>query len=441
MNIKPSLIIKKTFLLSCLFLSFNLIAKTEQETTEYINASSQESNTYRQYTKLLNDDIYTFDNHLTIINGVNQPFSFYKHDINNFDSPTLISQNNTRVTDIVWSDNATKLYGREYESNRILLINPETGISNVVATLNGVLPNQVIQAMTIDNLNTCYVVSVGLGVSTSANLYTCDLTTGVLTLIGSQSQATEIVDMTADCEGNLYAYDAETRKIYFIDESTGTATVLSNETIGSDFSYLTYDRAHSELYMYIRNSASNYSFARINKQTGEKTILSSPVSGGYLGDFKNTCSNISTFQLSPGLNGSWINPATPGQGFLVDILPESNTFFAAWFTYENTAPDPDLSSNIGRPEHRWLTIQGELGEGDSANLTIFNTSGGIFNDSTSVQSAPVGTMTIRFEDCTSGTVDFSFNDNGPSGTFSIQRIASDNIALCESMLSTTQQSP
>ncbi len=428
---------KTILLLLHLIISFSAIAEIKRNIKEQ-PGDRKNTNQNLKISKLIEEEINLVDNHLTIDNGVSQPYSYYKHTVNNFDNPTLISEGSLTVQDIFWNNTATKLYGKESEGNNVVLIDPEDGSFVIVSTLFGVLPDQVIQAITIDNNNTCYVASVGLGTSTVANLYTCNIETGELTHIGSQTKALEIVDMTSDCDGNLYAIDGTSRKIFFIDKSTGEATVLSNQSVGNEgFNYLTYDRKNDKLYQYVLVGFAAYNFANINKATGEATFLSNTVGGVYLGDFRNTCDDRNTFQISPGLNGSWFNPETSGQGILIDVFPVSDLFFAAWFTYEDSTINPEITANIGSPEHRWFTAQGELGEGNSVELTIFNVSGGIFNDPMAVGATAVGNMTITFDDCSAGSLHFEFNE-GVSGTIPIERIASDNIELCETISSSSK---
>ena len=48
------------------------------------------------------------------------------------------------------------------------------------------------------------------------------------------------------------------------------------------------------------------------------------------------------------------------------------------------------------------------------------------------------TMTLEFADCTEGLVQYEITSLGISGEIPIQRIASDNISLCESLLEQSQ---
>jgi hypothetical protein len=90
---------------------------------------------------------------------------------------------------------------------------------------------------------------------------------------------------------------------------------------------------------------------------------------------------------------------------------------------------------LGEPGHRWLTAQGPYG-GDTANLTIFVTEGGVFvaaEPAAATDPAGDGTLTIEFADCANGLVSYEITSLGISGEIPIQRIAPDNIAFCETL--------
>jgi hypothetical protein len=55
--------------------------------------------------------------------------------------------------------------------------------------------------------------------------------------------------------------------------------------------------------------------------------------------------------INAGHAGAWFNPDTSGQGQLIDVEPEEQFIFVAWFTYGE-------DSALGQ---RWLTAQGPLG--------------------------------------------------------------------------------
>jgi lysophospholipase L1-like esterase len=141
------------------------------------------------------------------------------------------------------------------------------------------------------------------------------------------------------------------------------------------------------------------------------------------------------FQINPGLNDAWFNLATDGQGFLISVFPDRREMFVAWFTFDTERPPEDVTAFLGEPGHRWLTAQG-LYDGDTANLTILVTEGGVFDaaePAASTDLAGDGTLTLEFADCTEGLVSYEITSLGISGKIPIQRITLDNVALCESL--------
>jgi len=141
------------------------------------------------------------------------------------------------------------------------------------------------------------------------------------------------------------------------------------------------------------------------------------------------------FVINAGLNDAWFNPATNGQGFLITVFPEDKQMFLAWFTYDMERPPEDVTAMLGDPGHRWLTAQGPY-DGNTANLTIFVTEGGVFDSAepaTSTDPDGDGTLTLEFAGCTEGLVNYEITSLGISGEIPIQRIVQDNVPLCEAL--------
>ncbi len=143
----------------------------------------------------------------------------------------------------------------------------------------------------------------------------------------------------------------------------------------------------------------------------------------------------STFIINPGLNGSWLNLATVGQGFFFDVLPNIPLFVFAWFTFDTILPSEDTSATVGDPGHRWLTASGPF-DGNTATMDVTLTTGGIFDNAEPVTNSAAGsygTITLTFQDCNTGTVDYNISSIGLSGSVPITRIAADNVSLCEEL--------
>ena len=149
--------------------------------------------------------------------------------------------------------------------------------------------------------------------------------------------------------------------------------------------------------------------------------------------------------INPGMNDAWYNPATDGQGIFIIVYPSIPLMFVAWFTYETDAPEgaahaldqaraplAGLNAVLGDDDHRWLTAAGAYA-GNSALLDITNTRGGRFDAGDPVERETVGTIEVIFEDCKAGVVRYSIPSINRTGEVPIQRVANDNVALCEAL--------
>lgn len=144
---------------------------------------------------------------------------------------------------------------------------------------------------------------------------------------------------------------------------------------------------------------------------------------------------VSDFTINPGLNGSWFNPDTSGQGFFLDVFPEAETVFLAWFTYDIEAAPMDATAVVGDPNHRWLTAQGSF-SGNRAELDVTLTTGGLFDAATdTMNSEPgsYGSLILTFDDCANGTLRYDLFAINLSGEIPLSRIADDNVPLCEAI--------
>jgi plastocyanin len=143
------------------------------------------------------------------------------------------------------------------------------------------------------------------------------------------------------------------------------------------------------------------------------------------------------FEINPGLNDAWYNPASNGQGFLIVVFPKIKQVFVAWFTFDTERPPENVIAFLADPGQRWLTAQGPY-DGNTAILTIFVTEGGVFDAAEPVATTDLagdGTLTIEFADCTEGLVNYDITSLDISGEIPIQRIVPDNVLLCEALAS------
>ncbi|MFC1702218.1 hypothetical protein ACFL1J_05700, partial [Pseudomonadota bacterium] len=143
------------------------------------------------------------------------------------------------------------------------------------------------------------------------------------------------------------------------------------------------------------------------------------------------------FIMNSGLNDAWFNPATSGQGFFITVFPDLNFVILAWFTYDTELPPLDATANLGDPGHRWMTAGGVI-VNDTAVMNIEFTSGGIFDAASTIErtdpAGSDGTLTLKFDNCNAGTIEYDINSINTQGTVPIKRVANDNVALCIALL-------
>jgi len=142
------------------------------------------------------------------------------------------------------------------------------------------------------------------------------------------------------------------------------------------------------------------------------------------------------FQINAGLNDAWYNPATSGQGFFITVFPDLGLVSLAWFTYDTALPAEGAPANLRDAGHRWITALGPF-TGNRAVMNIDITSGGLFDTPSEVQHTEPegsdGTITLSFESCNSAMVEYDITSINRQGSVPIQRVANDNIALCETL--------
>ena len=128
-----------------------------------------------------------------------------------------------------------------------------------------------------------------------------------------------------------------------------------------------------------------------------------------------------------GHSGSWLDPGAQQQGFVLEVEPSTRGIVASWYTF-----DP-AQSRDGREAATWYTAQGTLA-GDASTLTVFRTTGGVFDAADPVASAAVGTLALRARGCSAIDASYSLtlaDGSARSGTFDLVRVAP--ATVCEAM--------
>jgi hypothetical protein len=120
------------------------------------------------------------------------------------------------------------------------------------------------------------------------------------------------------------------------------------------------------------------------------------------------------------LSGNWYDPATSGQGVTLEVNPVSGALFLAWYTYALNG------ANAGAAGQRWYTAQSAFVPGArSMPVTIYETTGGVFDSTVVTSTVVVGTGTLAFHDCSEASLAFTFTGGssaGRSGAIALGRV-------------------
>lgn len=117
-----------------------------------------------------------------------------------------------------------------------------------------------------------------------------------------------------------------------------------------------------------------------------------------------------SFAIGPGMTGTWYDSTQSGHGLFIEIL-DNNVLVFSWFTF---SPAGDQA---------WIIGAGDI-VGNRAVINAVRPVGGRFIpnfDPTQVNNEPWGQVTIEFDDCNNGRIDYNSSSFG-TGTMRLQRL-------------------
>ncbi len=313
-------------------------------------------------------------------------------------------------------DSAGNLYANSCSENRIYRITPDRSVSVFASGAPMSCPN----GLTSDEADNLYAVNFNNGaiskIDPQGNVsFLASTPPGVFRSSGGNGHVTY-------GNGKLYTVSNATGNVYEV-ELDGTIRVIAGDST----------RGHND------GLAEQASFQMPNgidiSADGRRLYINESESlagNGLTGTYPLTPNRLRVVILNEtpsidinfGMSGGWFEAANPGQGFLFDVIPSTNTFFAAGFTF------PMADSQGEDSIHRWFTLQGTYAD-NQADLQIFETTGGLFDAASTTNTEPVGSAEILFESCTSANLNYTFSDGGPSGAIALIPLLSS--ALCETL--------
>ncbi len=114
-------------------------------------------------------------------------------------------------------------------------------------------------------------------------------------------------------------------------------------------------------------------------------------------------------------SGAWFDPATSGQGIMLEVVPPGPTqnglLFGAWFTYDRAGSGNDVDAQD------WFILQADLAEGalGHVEVPIYRSIGGEKLQRPTSNLFAVGSAELKFNSCTRLTVAYQFDDGPLAG--------------------------
>lgn len=180
-------------------------------------------------------------------------------------------------------DGSGTIYGVDFTTFELIAIDPSTGTSNVVATVSGAPTGHTIDGLSWNPVNsTMYALS---GIGTVSTIYTLNLSTGVLTTIGTTGNSRGVW-IVIDNNGVAYIADLFTDELFTVNLINGNTTLIG--PLGVNFEYsqeADIDTATNNLYMPGYQGGSTADMYIVDVTTGLATWLGPIVNGPELGVF------------------------------------------------------------------------------------------------------------------------------------------------------------
>ncbi len=245
-----------------------------------------------------------------------------------------------------------------------------------------------------------------------------------------QSNATGVL---INSDGRLLVAESVNNTVQSLDPNTGIGTTFASGGLEIPINMILHPSGDL-----LVGSFSNNKVRRFDSRTG--ALIGDFIASGD-GGLSGT-HNMAFFptdasaRINVGHGGSWYEPATAGQGQIVEVIPERHQMQTFWFTHAAVASTDDSG------QQRWLVGSGDY-SGSTATLTLYIATGGHFDTPPALNVVAVGDATLRFLDCQHAVFDYhvfegavrgvgsATSGNQLSGSIPLTRLAPDS--LCSSL--------
>lgn len=181
--------------------------------------------------------------------------------------------------DVINGDFST-LYAIDYATNLLSAIDTATGVATVIGSSTP-FGGETWTGMSGATDGTMYASSTNI---TRSTLYTVDLGTGAVTVIGEITNAPAIIDIAINANGEMFGVDIVNDNLIKIDPATGAGTVVGS--VGTNANYaqgMDFDEESGVLYWAAYTSSGELRI--IDTSTGASAVVGAFPSGDEVDDF------------------------------------------------------------------------------------------------------------------------------------------------------------
>lgn len=191
----------------------------------------------------------------------------------------------------------------------------------------------------------------------SSTLYTVDIATGTATSVGEITNASEIIDIAINADGEMYGVDISSDSLVQIDPVTGAGTVIGSIGFDADYAQgMDFEEVSGVLYLAAFNATTSQGELRIaNTATGNSVLVGAFPDGAETDALAFTPPPTQLLQ-NPDFESGWAYWQAEGIPFLSSNSHSGSTAVSLngeedWVWQEVSIPADAIDVSIGY----WLT--------------------------------------------------------------------------------------
>jgi len=194
-------------------------------------------------------------------------------------------------------------YSVAYGSSVLDAVDATTGIRSFIGNLTLPISGSY-TGMTYDTTTgTFYLVSTDIAASF---LYTVDVTTAIVTVVGQITNAPAAIALAADGSGNLFTYDILFDVGLSVNKATGAGTVLGPLGFNANFAQgMAYDPLTDTIYLAAYNSTTSQAELRSFNKANGSTVLLGAIGPGSFVEFTFAAIPQNLFQKDIVFGNDW----------------------------------------------------------------------------------------------------------------------------------------